>query len=74
MNTHYAHQKLNEAKARAQGPDAGERAIGKALVAYWSQVLCQLGHVVWSEPCRVELLEPGWDRDEPQSPWLHSRN
>lgn len=41
MTPEFALRKLQEAQARAQGPDEGERAIGGALVAHWSEVLRQ---------------------------------
>lgn len=41
MTPEFALAELQKAKARAQGPDEGERAIGGALAAYWSEVLRQ---------------------------------
>ncbi len=41
------------------------------MVAYWQETLCTMGVLVWTDPSKVELLEPGWDN--PQSPWLHDK-
>lgn len=41
MNAEHIRDRLALARARAQGPDAGERAIGSALVAYYEVILRQ---------------------------------
>ncbi len=70
-NIQHAEQQLHVAQLAARSTDPALRASGNALVAYWQAVLCQLGAIVWTDPSKVELLEPGWDN--PQSPWLHER-
>ena len=38
----HLYEKLRECKARAQGPDLGERTIGAALAAYYAETIRQL--------------------------------